>query len=59
MTKQENRGGRRPNQTGRPKSPETSKNITFRANAADIDQAKEKHGKGLNQLFRDWLKVLH
>lgn len=51
----DNRGGKRPNQTGRPKS-EPYKSITFRAEVVDIEAAKAKHGRELNKMFKEWLK---
>ena len=50
-------GGKRPNQTGRPKA-EPYKTISFRAPIQDIDNAKLKHGRGFNKLFKEWLKSI-
>lgn len=55
MTDKIQHGGKRPNQTGRPKA-EPYKTISFRASIVDIDKAKLKHGKSLNSLFKAWLK---
>lgn len=52
--KKPGRGGKRPNQTGRPKGPETD-SITFRAEKAKLDEARKLYGKSLNQMFAAWL----
>lgn len=50
------RGGKRKG-AGRPKT-EPTKNITFRVSEEDINAAKNKFGKSLNQKFREWLKSI-
>lgn len=54
--KKPGRGGRRPNQTGRPKGEPTDR-VTFRASKRLLDAARGKYGKDLNKVFVAWLEA--
>lgn len=52
------RGGKRPNQTGRPKAKEPYSSITFRVSTSKKEKVKERYGKNLNKMFREWFDSL-
>jgi hypothetical protein len=50
------RGGKRAG-AGQPKKEETAV-INFRIKKSEIKHLKEKYGKTLNQMFKEWVKAL-
>lgn len=53
----ETRGGKRKG-AGRPKKFNDPANIGFRIERKDKDKLVKKYGRGLNDLFRDWVKTI-
>lgn len=56
-TKKENRGGKRANQTGRPKKEPTT-TISFRVKKESKKDVQEKYKSGLNKKFVEWFESL-
>jgi len=55
--KEYGRGGKREG-SGRPRQFDEPTTINFKAEKSDVEAAKEKFGKSLNQMFVEWLKSL-